>query len=640
MAASPEARLSADRQRPAEDPHRARPSARPLRRGRRSRHSRRSTARAATTPSPRATPWACSAAADRLVLVEGVDGRRNADGRLTGGWKAADVEGGRRVPRASAARHGARARRRGGRRRTRRSRRRCARRRATCCVYEVRATDLAAVGRRAVRASAASRSNATRAGCSSSSSARTSTSSRRRSTSSPPGRRASRSASAEVEELVAAHGRRADLRAHRCVGPRATSAARSRRASRSSSAPATPTRRRVRVRPPRGHVERVRAVQRARRGGHVRPRDATRAEAAPVRRREGVRAGRNYAEDELRAATRPPRRARPSRSRAAAGWRPSSSSSERWSTSTRWSERSRQLLAAAGFLAFEPTPQTCRRRAARPAPSCGAAVFRWSAPLRGRLVDPAHELEVLGGDRLRVAVGDRGLEPLRQRLHRRAVAEVLELARSAAMRTRFFCCWMFGIAWKCPHLRAGDGSRGRRRRGAAPYARAPWTQRAHAPPARLGRRRSSRSRPGSRAFSGSSARSSPPTTSASRGQINAFTVAFQIPNLMRALVADAALSSAFVPGLQRAAREGRPQARLAGRLEHLLAHAARARRRSPRSSSSSRRSSSGRSATRAATSSSPSGSRASSSRSWSLLGALGSRRRDPEQLRASSRSRR
>src|SRR5579885_3847914 len=32
-----------------------------------------------------------------------------------------------------------------------------------------------------------------------------------------------------------------------------------------------------------------------------------------------------------------------------------------------------------------------------------------------------------------------------------------------------------------------------------------------------------------------------------RGRINAFTVAFQLPNLVRALVADAALSSAFVP---------------------------------------------------------------------------------------------
>ena len=32
-----------------------------------------------------------------------------------------------------------------------------------------------------------------------------------------------------------------------------------------------------------------------------------------------------------------------------------------------------------------------------------------------------------------------------------------------------------------------------------------------------------------------------------RGRINAFTVAFQVPNLVRALLADAAISSAFVP---------------------------------------------------------------------------------------------
>src|ERR1051325_10480285 len=31
------------------------------------------------------------------------------------------------------------------------------------------------------------------------------------------------------------------------------------------------------------------------------------------------------------------------------------------------------------------------------------------------------------------------------------------------------------------------------------------------------------------------------------GKVNAFTVAFQVPNLVRSLVADAALSSAFVP---------------------------------------------------------------------------------------------
>ena len=82
-----------------------------------------------------------------------------------------------------------------------------------------------------------------------------------------------------------------------------------------------------------------------------------------------------------------------------------------------------------------------------------------------------------------------------------------------------------------------------------------------------GRRRSSRSRPGSRASSASSARSSPPTTSASTGTINAFTVAFQVPNLdprarrrRRALVR-------VRPRLQRAAREGRARARLARRVE-------------------------------------------------------------------------
>ena len=53
--------------------------------------------------------------------------------------------------------------------------------------------------------------------------------------------------------------------------------------------------------------------------------------------------------------------------------------------------------------------------------------------------------------------------------------------------------------------------------------------------------------PASPGSSACCARSSPRTTSAPRGPINAFTVAFQIPNLVRALVADAALSSAFVP---------------------------------------------------------------------------------------------
>src|SRR5438034_772930 len=44
-----------------------------------------------------------------------------------------------------------------------------------------------------------------------------------------------------------------------------------------------------------------------------------------------------------------------------------------------------------------------------------------------------------------------------------------------------------------------------------------------------------------------------------RGPINAFTVAFQLPNLVRALVADAALSSAFVPVFRELLEKGERQ---------------------------------------------------------------------------------
>ena len=45
----------------------------------------------------------------------------------------------------------------------------------------------------------------------------------------------------------------------------------------------------------------------------------------------------------------------------------------------------------------------------------------------------------------------------------------------------------------------------------------------------------------------------------SRGPINAFTVAFQIPNLIRILVADAALSAAFVPVFSELLEKGERQ---------------------------------------------------------------------------------
>jgi hypothetical protein len=53
----------------------------------------------------------------------------------------------------------------------------------------------------------------------------------------------------------------------------------------------------------------------------------------------------------------------------------------------------------------------------------GVAVER--TPTRGA-VDRPHELAMLVGDDIGVSGGDRGLESLRERLDRRAVAQVLE----------------------------------------------------------------------------------------------------------------------------------------------------------------------------------------------------------------------
>ena len=58
------------------------------------------------------------------------------------------------------------------------------------------------------------------------------------------------------------------------------------------------------------------------------------------------------------------------------------------------------------------------------------------------------------------------------------------------------------------------------------------------------------------------------------GRINAFTVAFQIPNLVRALVADTALSGAFVPVFSELLEKGERVTSLARRLDDLLARPA------------------------------------------------------------------
>ena len=62
------------------------------------------------------------------------------------------------------------------------------------------------------------------------------------------------------------------------------------------------------------------------------------------------------------------------------------------------------------------------------------------------------------------------------------------------------------------------------------------------------------------------------------GKINAFTVAFQVPNLIRALVADAALSSAFVPVFSELLEKGERKRAWRVASTPLLAPAARPRR--------------------------------------------------------------
>ncbi len=89
------------------------------------------------------------------------------------------------------------------------------------------------------------------------------------------------------------------------------------------------------------------------------------------------------------------------------------------------------------------------------------------------------------------------------------------------------------------------------------------------------RRRSSASRPASPARSASSARSSPGDYFGVQGEINAFTVAFQVPNLVRALVADAALSAAFVPVFSELLEKGEKARAWRVASTRLLAAAAR-----------------------------------------------------------------
>ena len=100
---------------------------------------------------------------------------------------------------------------------------------------------------------------------------------------------------------------------------------------------------------------------------------------------------------------------------------------------------------------------------------------------------------------------------------------------------------MLAMTWKRRGLE-------RTSRGGAYYS-GPRARAGHptAPGGSRSTRSSSRSRRASRGSPVSCAKSSRRATSATSGPFSAFTIAFQVPNLLRALVADSALSAAFVP---------------------------------------------------------------------------------------------
>ena len=100
----------------------------------------------------------------------------------------------------------------------------------------------------------------------------------------------------------------------------------------------------------------------------------------------------------------------------------------------------------------------------------------------------------------------------------------------------------------------------------------------HARPASRATPRSSASRPGCRACSGLAREVVAAKYFGVTAAMSAFTIAFQVPNLVRALFADSALQGAFVPVFTRAAREGGAQGGVPGRLEPVLPDHAGARR--------------------------------------------------------------
>ena len=91
-------------------------------------------------------------------------------------------------------------------------------------------------------------------------------------------------------------------------------------------------------------------------------------------------------------------------------------------------------------------------------------------------------------------------------------------------------------------------------------------------------RRSSRSSPASRASPGLVREIVASSYFATSGAFSAFTIAFQVPNVVRSLFADAALSAAFVPVFTELLEHGQAQGGLQARLDALLPDPHRAER--------------------------------------------------------------
>src|SRR2546423_1978702 len=159
-------------------------------------------------------------------------------------------------------------------------------------------------------------------------------------------------------------------------------------------------------------------------------------------------------------------------------------------------------------------------------------------PAGGGAIEPALELAVLGGDAILVALLHRGLGPLGKRLRRRAVVQVLEPLFGGRANALLLLLNVRHRV-KMPALRGRrDGSRGPSYSGRVDE--------------HSGRRLARSTAIFSLATGLSRILGLVREVVASyyfgaAGKISAFTVAFQVPTLVRALVADAALSSAFVP---------------------------------------------------------------------------------------------